>query len=111
MEWKNKNARVYFPFKFNKAYVPADNNWLRWRVDEKKLSPQNHDALDFIRNHKVCFIHVRRGDYLFIINFSDKESSFTPDHEMRDLLTGKTISGEETLPVNGVMVLTDDGRF
>lgn len=54
---------------------------------------------------------VRRGDYLFIINFSDKESSFTPDHEMRDLLTGKTISGEETLPVNGVMVLTDDGRF
>lgn len=64
MEWKNKNARVYFPFKFNKAYVPTNNNWLRWRVDEKKLSPQNHDALDFIRNHKVCFIHVRRGDYL-----------------------------------------------
>ena len=50
---------------------------------------------------------VRRGDYLFIINFSDKESSFTPDHEMRDLLTGKTISGEEILPVNGVMVLEE----
>ena len=50
---------------------------------------------------------VRRGDYLFIINFSDKESSFTPDYEMRDLLTGKNISGEETLPVNGVMVLEE----
>lgn len=42
-------------------------------------------------------------DYIF----SSSCQSFTPDHEMRDLLTGKNISGEEILPVNGVMVLEE----
>lgn len=51
---------------------------------------------------------VMRGKYVFVINFSDKESSFTPSYPMRDLITERVVEGEEKLPRNGVMVLVKE---
>lgn len=62
--WQNKDATVFYPFKFNKAYIPQNRGWLKWNVDETQLSEQNKQALSIIRNDNVCFIHIRRGDYL-----------------------------------------------
>ncbi len=63
-EWKNKNAKVFFPFKFTKQYFPEGNQWLRWKVDESTFSYKNKEMLQTIRNCQTCFVHVRRGDYL-----------------------------------------------
>lgn len=63
-EWKNRDAIVYFPFKFTNAYFPNDNNWLMWKVDESTLNEKNKETLQYIRRTNSCFIHVRRGDYL-----------------------------------------------
>lgn len=52
-----------FPFKFNKRYFPKGNDWLKWKVDESKLSEKNKKVLEQIRNNHTCFVHVRRGDY------------------------------------------------
>ena len=52
------------PFKFNKRYFPKGNDWLKWKVDESKLSEKNKKVLEQIRNNHTCFVHVRRGDYL-----------------------------------------------
>lgn len=62
--WKNKNATIFYPFKFNKDYIPENKDWLKWKIDEKQLSENNKQVLSTIRNEDVCFIHVRRGDYL-----------------------------------------------
>lgn len=63
-EWKHQDAKVLFPFKFNKCYFPKGNDWLKWKVDESKLSEKNKKVLEQIRNNHTCFVHVRRGDYL-----------------------------------------------
>lgn len=63
-EWKHQDAKVLFPFKFNKRYFPKGNDWLKWKVDESKLSEKNKKVLEQIRNNHTCFVHVRRGDYL-----------------------------------------------
>ena len=42
---------------------------------------------------------------MFVFNFSDKDSRFTPDYPMKDLLFGRSVEGEVELEVNGVMVL------
>lgn len=63
-EWKHKEAKVFFPFKFSKAYFPKADGWLRWKVDESKLCLGNKETLQKIRSGKTCFVHVRRGDYL-----------------------------------------------
>ncbi len=50
-------------------------------------------------------VGVMRGKYMFVFNFSDKDSRFTPDYPMKDLLSGRSVEGEVELEVNGVMVL------
>lgn len=62
--WRNKNATVFYPFKFNKIYIPAEKRWLKWKVDERLLSENNKRVLSMIRNENICFIHIRRGDYI-----------------------------------------------
>lgn len=61
---KNPRAIVFFPFKFTKKYIPDDNIWLEWKVDESGLSEKNRLLLSEIRSSDCCFVHVRRGDYL-----------------------------------------------
>lgn len=63
-EWVNQNAIVFYPFKFNKNYIPSTENWLTWKIDENKLDVENKRTLKLIRETNSCFIHVRRGDYL-----------------------------------------------
>lgn len=63
-EWKHRDAKVFFPFKFCKRYFPEGNDWLRWKVDEDSLSDKNKETLRVIRSNNTCFVHVRRGDYL-----------------------------------------------
>ena len=62
--WQNKDATVFYPFKFNKAYIPENVDWLKWKIDEMQLSEKNRLALSIIRDENVCFVHIRRGDYL-----------------------------------------------
>lgn len=63
-EWKNQEAIVLYPFKFNKTYIPQNKSWVTWKIDENKLNDENKKALAFIKKSNSCFIHVRRGDYL-----------------------------------------------
>ncbi|MCH4242511.1 MAG: alpha-1,2-fucosyltransferase [Prevotella sp.] len=63
-EWLHRDAKLFFPFKFSKRYFPKGNDWLKWKVEEASLSDRNKQMLQFIRNHRTCFVHVRRGDYL-----------------------------------------------
>ena len=63
LDWIHKKAKIFFPFKFNKRFIP-DEEWLKWKVDEEDLSDKNKMALKDIRQADSCFIHVRRGDYL-----------------------------------------------
>lgn len=64
LEWRNRDAKVFFPFKFTKQYFPKEKDWLRWKVDETLLSEKNRNLLRLIHEEETCFIHVRRGDYL-----------------------------------------------
>lgn len=57
------NAKVFFPFKFNKKFIP-EGEWLKWKIDETALSDENKKILYDIRQSNSCFVHVRRGDYL-----------------------------------------------
>lgn len=63
-ECLNTNALLFYPSKFNKKYVPNNNTWLKWKVDEYNLSEENMRILESIRTSQSVFIHVRRGDYL-----------------------------------------------
>ena len=63
-DWINHEAIVFFPFKFNKEYIPKNRKWLTWKIEESKLNDDNKKALETIRTSNSCFIHVRRGDYL-----------------------------------------------
>ncbi len=45
---KYPKAIVFFPFKFTKKYIPDDNIWLEWKVDESGLSEKEQVA--FIRD-------------------------------------------------------------
>ena len=47
----------------------------------------------------------KRGDLIFILNFSDSEKTVTLDKEYRDIIHDTTISGNITLPVCGYLVL------
>lgn len=64
LEWIHPKAKVFFPFKFNKKYIPSEKEWLRWKIDEVTLSDVNKDVLSEIRKTNSCFVHIRRGDYL-----------------------------------------------
>ncbi|MBR4050374.1 MAG: beta-galactosidase [Clostridia bacterium] len=47
----------------------------------------------------------KRGEFVFITNFSDKERKVTLDREYHDLINGETVSGEITLPVCGYRII------
>ncbi|MBQ6419513.1 MAG: beta-galactosidase [Clostridia bacterium] len=47
----------------------------------------------------------KRGDYIFVLNFSDREQTAGLDAEYEDLLCGTRRSGKLTLPVCGYAVL------
>ncbi len=63
-EWRHRDAKVFFPFKFSKCYFPDGKDWLRWKVNEEELSDKNMEVLQAIRGNNTCFVHVRRADYL-----------------------------------------------
>ncbi|GHS99487.1 alpha-1,2-fucosyltransferase [Bacteroidia bacterium] len=58
----NQNAIFFNAFKFDKNYLPNNNNWLLFR--ELNLDGKNKDILKHIQESNSFFIHVRRGDYL-----------------------------------------------
>lgn len=62
-ECKKEDAKVFLAYKYTGEYIP-EGEWLRWKVDDNKLSEKNRQILDIIRNTNSWFIHVRRGDYL-----------------------------------------------
>jgi len=47
----------------------------------------------------------KRGNIIFVMNFSDNESAVTLDREYKNILNGETLSGETKLPVCGYLVL------
>lgn len=63
-DWIHPKAKVFFPFKFTKKFVPMENGWLQWKIDEATLSDENKAVLSEIRRTDSCFVHIRRGDYL-----------------------------------------------
>ncbi|MBE6784382.1 MAG: beta-galactosidase [Ruminococcaceae bacterium] len=47
----------------------------------------------------------KRGDVIFVMNFSDEERTISLDKEYTDIINGKKINGEVKLPVCGYLVL------
>ncbi|MBQ8782208.1 MAG: beta-galactosidase [Clostridia bacterium] len=47
----------------------------------------------------------KRGNLIFVMNFADGEAKATLDREYTDVLNGKALSGEITLPICGYLVL------
>lgn len=84
-EWKHKDAKVFFPFKFTKQYFPKENGWLKWKVDEVSLCEKNKKLLQVIHDEETCFVHVRRGDYLASNFKSIFEGCCTLDYYKRAL--------------------------
>ncbi len=78
-EWKHKDAKVFFPFKFTKVYFPRENGWLKWKVDEVFLCEKNKQLLQVIHEEETCFVHVRRGDYLSAHLHSSVGEYLSPD--------------------------------
>lgn len=62
-EIQKDNALVYFAYHESKNYIPLDDNWLKFKVDESELENKNKWLLNEIRNSNSVFVHVRRGDY------------------------------------------------
>ena len=58
------NAILYYPSKFNIKYIPEDPDWIKWKVEDNKLSEKNRFILQKIKDSYSVFVHVRRGDYL-----------------------------------------------
>jgi beta-galactosidase GanA len=49
--------------------------------------------------------HKERGGAVFVQNCADAPRTVSLDRPYTDLLTGQTLSGEASLPPNGVLVL------
>ena len=47
----------------------------------------------------------KRGNTVFVLNFSDAENEVTLDKEYKNIISGETVSGKITLPVCGYLVL------
>lgn len=47
----------------------------------------------------------KRGDTIFLMNFSDEERIVTLPKEYKNVVSGETVSGDVTLPVCGYMVI------
>lgn len=47
----------------------------------------------------------KRGNSIFVMNFSDKETEVTLDKEYKNIISGENINGKITLPVCGYLVL------
>ena len=60
---ENENAIAFLAFKFTNKYFPK-GEWLRFRINEDKLSEINKKTLSDIRTFQSVFVHVRRGDFL-----------------------------------------------
>lgn len=60
---ENENAIAFLAFKYTNLYYP-NYEWLRFKIDEERLSPQNQEELKKIRSCNSVFVHVRRGDFL-----------------------------------------------
>lgn len=84
-DWKHPKAIVFFPFKFNKRFIPNEQNWIQWKVDESALSEYNRKALVEIRQSNACFVHVRRGDYLSVNYKTLFEGCCTSEYYQRAL--------------------------
>lgn len=57
-----------------------------------------------IKTEKDIIIR-KRGDFIFVFNFTDEEKNITLDKEYSDVLAEKNVSGKITLPVCGYLVL------
>lgn len=51
-------------------------------------------------------IATARGKFIFLQNFSGSEQPVSLHEKMTDLVSGREIEGECTIPVNGIMILT-----
>ena len=47
----------------------------------------------------------KRGNTVFVLNFSDAENEVTLDKEYKNIISGETVSGKITLPVCGYLIL------
>jgi len=47
----------------------------------------------------------KRGDLIFVMNFSEEEKTVTLDREYQNVLTGEPISGTAAIPVCGYLIL------
>ena len=50
-------------------------------------------------------IATERGGAIFLQNYSGKAQQVVFADKYTDMITGNTVQGEHTMPVNGVMVL------
>ncbi len=100
--YKNSPAVTENKYGKGKAYYVAFANeddfaddFLKDFVNEKKSQIEIPDAVSI----------KKRGNYTFVMNFTDNESTVTLDREYTDVLTGKKLTGNVKLPVCGYIVL------
>ena len=77
------------------------------RVFLRKLGVEAPYA-DVIDVPETCELAVRsgdKGDYLFVLNYMKKPAKITLKKPCTDVLTGKTIEGEQTIPAYGVLIV------
>lgn len=60
---ENEHAIAFLAFKYTNRYFPK-SDWIRFKLDESRLSHENLDLLQSIKNSESVFIHVRRGDFM-----------------------------------------------
>ena len=59
----NENVLVTWAFHLDKRYIPK-YNWLRFKIDNVRLSEENKKIIARIETENSVFVHIRRGDYL-----------------------------------------------
>ncbi len=91
-----KGKAYYVAFRNDKDFA---HDFCERLIAEIKIKPDCE-----INTPDGVFIR-KRGEIVFITNFSDGERKVTLDREYHDLINGETVSGEITLPVCGYRII------
>lgn len=91
-----KGKAYYVAFRNDKDFA---HDFCEKLIEEHKIEPDCK-----INTPDGVFIR-KRGEIVFITNFSDTERKITLDREYHDLVNGEAVSGEITLPVCGYRII------
>ena len=95
--YKNGNA-YYVAFRNDGDFA---DDFCKTLIEEIGITPDTK-----IATNKNVFVR-KRGETVFVMNFSDECTSVVLDREYKNVVSGETVTGEVTLPECGYLVLTN----